>query len=70
MVNRFQEGRGNRLRLTRGSESAPVTGVDFSVGFYGRTMVITTTGDLPLRTGNAAKAAGDLLGIQRNRENA
>lgn len=61
---------GNRLTLARGGEGAAVTGVDFSVGFYGRTMVITTTGDLPLHTGRRAAAAADLLGIQRNRENA
>lgn len=60
---------GNRLRLARGDEGAEVTGVDFSPGFYGKTMVVTVDGDLPLFTGSTAKAATPVLGLQLNREN-
>ncbi len=60
---------GNRLRLARGDEDAEVTGVDFSPGFYGKTMVVTVDGDLPLFIGSTAKGATPVLGLQLNREN-
>lgn len=60
---------GNHITVARGSESAAVTGVDFSVGFYAKTMVVTITGDLPLHIGMKAKPTTSILGLQRSLEN-
>lgn len=40
-----------RLTLARGEATEPVVGVDFNPGFFAKELVVTVTGDLPLRTG-------------------
>jgi len=53
----------NRLVVRRGDAGENVVGVDFNPGFYGRTMVVTTTGDLPLHLGTQAIEATEYLGL-------
>ncbi|MCB0995485.1 MAG: hypothetical protein KDB21_10365 [Acidimicrobiales bacterium] len=59
----------NSFRLARGGADEPVVGVDFSSGFYGTTMVVTITGDAPLRVGTSARTVRSPLGLQLNTAN-
>ena len=59
---------GNHLTFSRGSADAEVTGVEMNLGFYGRTVVVTTSGDLKLHTGKNAKVAADVYGMQHSTE--
>ncbi len=53
----------NLLTFSRGSASEPVVGVDFSPGFYAKTMVVTTRGELTLHLGARGKAAPRFYGM-------
>lgn len=59
----FQQ-EGNKLVLARGGADENVVGVDFNPGFYARTMVVTTAGELPMHLGAQATPAGPYVGLQ------
>ncbi|WP_421118212.1 hypothetical protein ACE2AJ_12395 [Aquihabitans daechungensis] len=59
----------NGLIFARGNAEERVVGVDFNPGFYGRTMVITTTGDLPIHLGAQSVVGAEYLGLQESTAN-
>lgn len=58
------EQEGNRLRMSRGDASATSVGLDFNPGFFAKTLIVTTTGDLPLYAGVSSRSGAPYLGVR------
>lgn len=54
----------NQLALARGDAGEPVVGVDFNPGFFAKTMVVTTSGGLPIHLGAQSIVGTEYLGLQ------
>lgn len=62
------EQEGNRLRMSRGDASATSVGLDFNPGFFAKTLIVTTTGDLPLYAGVSSRSGAPYLGVRYGAE--
>ena len=57
------DNNANVLTFSRGSARAKVVGVDFAPGFYAKTIVVSVTGDLPLKVGTYKVKVPPLWGL-------
>lgn len=55
---------GNTLTFSRGGADGEVVGMDFSPGFYSKTLIVSVQGDLRVHIGNRRSRVSQYYGIQ------